>query len=106
MCIRDSDASVTGDATSPIRNGKVGMVDRFTVYQSNLLSVVDDGGIDVTQVLAGHADGLAWATQFTDLSLIELESKIGFGMRMVATYGYKAIEPKYLALGRVRRAVA
>lgn len=100
------DASVTGDGTSPSRNGKVGMVDRFTIYQSNLLSVVDDGGIDVTQVLGGHADGLAWATQFTDLSLIELESKIGFGMRMVATYGYKAIEPKYLALGRVRLAVA
>ena len=30
-------AYLTGDATSPLRNGQVGQVDRFTVYQSNLL---------------------------------------------------------------------
>ena len=30
-------AYLTGDGTSPLRNGQVGRVDRFTVYQSNLL---------------------------------------------------------------------
>ena len=30
-------AYLTGDSTSPLRNGKVGMVDRFNVYQSNML---------------------------------------------------------------------
>jgi len=31
------DASLTGDATSILRNGRLGMVDRFTIYVSNLL---------------------------------------------------------------------
>ena len=48
-------AYLTGDATSPLRNGQVGMIDRFTVYQSNLLltpaSGTDSG---YTHVLAGH----------------------------------------------------
>ena len=31
------DASLTGDGTSILRNGRLGMVDRFTIYVSNLL---------------------------------------------------------------------
>ena len=31
------DASLTGDGTSILRNGRLGVVDRFTIYVSNLL---------------------------------------------------------------------
>ena len=32
------DASITGDGSSPLRNGRLGMIDRFTVYVSHNLS--------------------------------------------------------------------
>lgn len=45
--LKESDirnASITGDPNSPIRHGRVGEVDRFTLYSSNqLLNAVDTG---------------------------------------------------------------
>ena len=35
-------ASIMGDAESVFRNGKLGTLDRFTVYISNNMSIVDD----------------------------------------------------------------
>jgi hypothetical protein len=37
------DASLTGDGSSVLRNGRIGMIDRFTLYSSNLLPTALDG---------------------------------------------------------------
>ena len=38
------DASLTGDGASVLRNGRIGMIDRFTLYVSHNLNKVSDGG--------------------------------------------------------------
>lgn len=93
------DASITGDAVSIARNGRVGMIDRFTVYQSNLLSVTDPGGAPgkYTNIIAGHSASLAWASQVCEMERITNPFDFGHLARGLCVYGYKVIEPKYLA---------
>ncbi len=43
------DASLAGDGTSIVRNGRLGIIDRFTLYCSNNLA----NAAGVTQCLAG-----------------------------------------------------
>lgn len=57
------DASLAGDGTSMLRNGKVGMVGRFEIYMSNLLSTVSDGGNQCTHIIFGHKSALSFASQ-------------------------------------------
>jgi hypothetical protein len=59
------DASITGDGTSPMRNGRIGMIDRFTIYQSNNLRRVTDGANQAFDILAGVKNGLTFASQLT-----------------------------------------
>ena len=56
------DASLTGDGSSPLRNGRVGMIDRFEVYQSNNLPKVVDGGNNAFNFIAGVKNGLTFAS--------------------------------------------
>jgi hypothetical protein len=94
-------AYLTGDATSPLRNGKVGTVDRFTVYQSNLLykpaSGTDAGR---THVLAGHSKGITFASQFTNTETVRLTDTFGDAVRGLKVYGSKVINPDCLVVGK------
>lgn len=93
-------AYLTGDKESILRNGRVGTVDRFTIYQSNLLSTNTAAG-GSTNIISGHSAGLAWASQITEME--ELQNPWDFGtlQRGLCVYGYKVIEPKYLFWGVV-----
>ena len=88
-------ASLTGDATSPLRNGKVGMVDRLTIYQSNLL----DQNATRTNIVAGHSSGLAFAAQITEMERMQNPWDFGHLQRGLCVYGYKVIEPKHIFSG-------
>jgi hypothetical protein len=94
-------AYLTGDATSPLRNGQVGQVDRFTVYQSNLL-YTPAAGTDATytHVLAGHPKAITFASQFTNTETVRLESTFGDGVRGLKVYGRKVVTPDCLAVGK------
>lgn len=91
------DASLTGDGTSVLRNGRLGMIDRFTIYGSNLLpnSVTDGvGGNDAdgaTYIFAGHKSGLTFASQLTELEVIRSERTFGNLMRGLQVYGRKVL---------------
>lgn len=85
-------ASTTGDAVSPLRNGKVGMIDRFTVYQSNNL----DQTSARTNILAGHKAGLAFAAQITEMERLPNPWDFGHLMRGLCVYGFKVVEGKFL----------
>ena len=82
-------AYLTGDAVSPLRNGFIGMVDRFKVYVSNNLSTTSG----VTSGLYGHPKAIAYASQMTNTETVRLESSFGDGVRGLAVYGYKVVVP-------------
>jgi hypothetical protein len=94
-------AYLTGDATSPLRNGKVGMVDRFTVYQSNMLFTAASGADSgYTHVLAGHPKALSFASQFTNAETVRMESTFGDQVRGLKVYGSKVVTPDALCVGK------
>lgn len=91
------DASITGDSMSVIRNGRLGMIDRFTVYMSHNLSV-SSGKFSL---IAGHKMGFTFASQMTNMETIRSESTFGNIVRGLQVYGYKVVKPEALAQGIV-----
>ena len=93
------DASLTGDGTSILRNGRLGMVDRFTLYSSNLLPSGVAAGIAAGEwaIYAGVNNALTFATQMTEMETLKSESTFGTIMRGLQVFGYKVIDPVCLA---------
>jgi hypothetical protein len=95
------DASLTNDGSSPLRNGRVGMIDRFTIYQSNNLPWVTESTNKCFYIYAGIKNGLTFASQLTKTESLRAESTFGNIMRGLHVYGYKVIDPKSLVAGYV-----
>ena len=94
-------AYLTGDDTSPLRNGKVGMVDRFTVYQSNMLYTAGSGTDNgYTHVLAGHPKAISFASQFTNAETVRMETTFGDQVRGLKVFGSKVVTPDALCVGK------
>jgi len=87
------DASITGDGQSPLRNGRLGMIDRFTVYVSHNISLSSSE----FSVLAGHKMGITFASQMTNMETIRSETTFGDIIRGLQVYGYKVVKPEALA---------
>jgi hypothetical protein len=87
------DASLTGDSMSIVRNGRLGMVDRFTLYVSHNLSV-SSGKYNI---IAGHKMGFTFASQMTNMETIRSESTFGNIVRGLQVYGYKVVKGEALA---------
>ena len=96
------DASLTGDGTSVLRNGRIGMIDRFTLYVSHNLNRVTDGGNQCFSAIAGHKMGLTFASQMTEMETLRSESTFGSIIRGLQVYGYKVVKPEALAKLYVR----
>jgi hypothetical protein len=95
------DASLTNDGSSPLRNGRVGMIDRFTIYQSNNLPHVTDTAHDCYYIYAGIKQGLTFASQLTKTETLRAESTFGNIMRGLQVYGYKVIDGDSLVGGYI-----
>lgn len=94
-------AYLTGDGTSPLRNGLVGMVDRFKVFQSNMVYTAASGADSgYTHVLAGHPKALSFASQFTNTETVRMESTFGDQVRGLKVYGSKVVTPDALVVGK------
>jgi len=103
-----SQAYLTGDNTSILRNGKIGSMDRFTIYVSNLLpAALDDqdfdGGADEatqarTAVIAGHKSAMTFASQIAKVESLQNPNDFGTLVRGLNVYGYKVVKPEALAL--------
>jgi hypothetical protein len=92
------DASLAGDGTSILRNGRLGMIDRFTIYMSHNIKI-DTGG--KFNLIAGHKMGFTFASQMTEMETIRSESTFGNIIRGLQVYGYQVVKPEALATGVV-----
>lgn len=92
------DASLAGDGTSILRNGRLGMIDRFTVYVSHNLLVESGGKFNI---IAGHKMGFTFASQMTEMETIRAESTFGDIIRGLQVYGYQVVKGEALVQGVV-----
>jgi len=86
------DASLTGDSMTPLRNGRLGMIDRFTIYVSHNLNVASGK----TSLIAGHKMGFTFASQMTEMETLRAQSTFGNIIRGLQVYGYKVVKPEAL----------
>ena len=99
-------ASITGDAVSIVRNGKIGMVDRFEVYVSNLLPTATDTSTGTPKcwyVYAIHPRALTFASQLTRTETIRSELTFATIMRGLMVYGRQVVLPKAFSVGYVKQ---
>ena len=87
------DASLTGDGVTPLRNGRLGMIDRFTIYVSHNLNVSSGK----TSIIAGHKMGFTFASQMTEMETLRAQSTFGNIVRGLQVYGYKVVKPTALS---------
>jgi hypothetical protein len=92
-------AYLSGDSVSMLRNGRLGMVDRFTLYTSNLLPFGITASLAAGEfmILAGHAHGLTFASQMTQMETLRSELTFGQVMRGLQVYGFKVLDGTALA---------
>lgn len=90
------DASLSGDGVSILRNGRIGMIDRFTIYMSNQTPSVTDGTAKAFHMFGGHKMGLTFATQMTEMESLRAESTFGNVVRGLQVYGFQIVKPEVL----------
>lgn len=109
-------AYLTGDSVTPLRNGKLGLIDRFTVYVSNNLATTADLGADAAtggtaanadstawNIMAGTRDAISFASQITNVETLRAQSTFGNIMRGLNVYGYKVTKPEALVHGYFKK---
>ena len=110
--------TATGDSASPVRNGKIGKIDRFDVYVSNNLpkgaagtatswvsgdgsenSVTTTGTVAKRKaIIAGQKTALTFASQVTKMETVRNPNDFGDFIRSLNVFGYKCVKPESLAL--------
>jgi len=103
-------AYLSGDSVSMLRNGRLGQVDRFTIYVSNLLPKGPVTGPPVLAAgewvfYAGHAHGLTFASQVSKVETLRSEFTFGQILRGLQVYGYKVVDPIAISQAIVTPAV-
>lgn len=89
---------LSGDQATILRNGRLGMIDRFTIYVSNLLPSGVAGGLSAGEfaIYAGHPHALTFASQMTQVETIKSERTFGEVFRGLQVYGYQVLDGKAL----------
>jgi hypothetical protein len=107
-------AYFTGDQSSIVRTGKIGMLDRFTVYVSNLLpkgttAKATVAGLSATStgatltnakprrmMVAGTSEALSFASQITKTEPLRNQTDFGDIVRGLSVYGRKVVKNEAL----------
>ena len=88
-----------------LRNGRLGMVDRFTIYISNLMpSIATDAtnfAAGEQPIFAGHAHGLTFASQISKVETLRSELTFGQILRGLQVYGYQVVDPSAICEAKV-----
>lgn len=96
-------ASLAGDGVSILRNGKVGEIDRFMIYQSRNLLTQNSPSTAATYAMFGHSAGLTFASQITELRMIDNPNDFGYLVQGLMVFGYEVIEPSYVGTAIISR---
>lgn len=114
-------AQFMGDDTSPVRNGKIGKIDRFTVYVSNQLpkgaagtatpwisgkgnenSITTTGTVAKRRaIIAGHKSAITFASQITKMETVRNPNDFGDFIRSLNVFGFKVVKPESLVMAVV-----
>ena len=112
-------AYFSGDNASTIRTGKIGMLDRFSVYVSNLLPKGEAGkalvsGLDATSggatltdakarrtMIAGTSQATSFAMTVDKTEPLRNQTDFGDIVRGLAVYGRKVVKPEALVIAQV-----
>jgi hypothetical protein len=99
-------AYLSGDSVSMMRNGRLGMIDRFTLYVSNLLPTGTADGLQAGEfaIYAGHAHGLTFASQISKVETMRSEMTFGQVLRGLQVYGWKVVDDTALVQAIVAKA--
>ena len=99
------EAYLSGDSVTMLRNGRLGMVDRFTIYISNLLpnNSSDSAQFNAGEwpIFAGHAHGLTFASQISKVETLRSELTFGQILRGLQVYGYQVVDGRALVQAQV-----
>ena len=100
-------AYITGDSTSPLRNGMIGKIDRFSIYVCNhmpraladksWLGTDDAGSAKRHLVLAGTKAGISFASQITKVENLQNPSDFGQLVRGLNVWGAGITQGEALA---------
>ena len=103
-------AYLTGDDKSILRNGKIGVLDRFTIYVSNLIPTATsgqnfDGTANASAVarkcmIAGHKSALTFASQIAKVESLPNPGDFGSLIRGLNVFGYTTLKPTALVLAQ------
>ena len=98
-------ANVSGDSTSIMRNGRIGMIDRFTIYMSNLLPAGAAAGLVAGEyrIYAGHNMATSFASQLDHVGTVDSERTFGKVLRGLQVYGAKVLNSQGLVEGVVKK---
>jgi hypothetical protein len=112
-------AYFSGDAQSTIRSGKIGMLDRFTVYVSNLLpkgaaakalvpgltDPATGGAVSNAKarrtMIAGTKHAVSFAMTVNKTEPLRNQTDFGDIVRGLAVYGRKTVKPEALVVAQV-----
>jgi hypothetical protein len=104
-------AQFMGDSSSILRNGKIGVIDRFTVYLSNLVpraaAAQNYAGGALTSavkrhaIMAGHKSAISFASQIAKVESLQNPNDFGTLVRGLNVYGSKVTAPDALVLMEV-----
>jgi len=112
-------AYFSGDSASTIRTGKIGQLDRFSVYVSNLLPKGEAGkalvsGLDATSggatltnakarrtMIAGTSHATSFAMTVDKTEPLRNQTDFGDIVRGLAVYGRKVVKPEALVVAQV-----
>lgn len=82
------------------------MIDRFTLYVSNLLPSQtgitgegQDSSVKAFSCFAGTRDAITFASQITRMETLRSQTTFGNLVRGLNVYGYKVIKPEALVEG-------
>lgn len=98
-------AQFMGDSTSILRNGRIGQIDRFTVYVSNNLprgaaaktwasgdgtegNATGTSEVKRRALIAGHKSAITFASQMTKMETVRNQNDFGDFVRGLNVFGY------------------
>jgi hypothetical protein len=103
-------AYLTGDDKSILRNGKIGMLDRFTIYVSNLLPAGASGkdfnggtlanAVARKCIVAGHKSAITFASQIAKVESLPNPGDFGSLVRGLNVYGYTTLKATGVVLAQ------